>query len=86
MARLTRDNLRHWALCASIATHLDDLRALHCPTDLVCGTRSNDVAHAIVRHLHGALPDSTCHEIDGASHFMVTTHPEACLEILREPR
>ena len=52
------------ALLAERLDRLDqteaDLRRLSVPTRLVCGTRSNDVAHAIVDHLHRLLPQSRC--------------------------
>lgn len=82
MAALTPDNLRHWDLCTSTGYSVSDLRRLSCPTDLVCGSRSNAVAHAIVDHLHAQLPDSGVYRVDGASHFLVTTHPDACRQIL----
>ncbi|MEY4767201.1 MAG: hypothetical protein RI907_3874 [Pseudomonadota bacterium] len=85
MGTMVAANLRHWDLCTQAHHTVDDLRALHVPTRLVCGTRSNAVAHAIVDHLHRLLPRSQRSEIAGASHGLVASHAEACGAVLRSP-
>lgn len=85
MATMVSNNLRHWDICTRAEHTAADLARLNVPTRLVCGTRSNLVAHAIVDHLHRLLPYSRRWEIDGASHGLVTSHAEACLSILQSP-
>ena len=85
MAALTANNLRHWDLCTHIAHTRADLAQLNIPTRIVCGSRSNEVAHAIADHLDSELPHSMRYDIDGASHAMVNTHPQDCLFILQDP-
>lgn len=85
MATLVNNNLRHWDICTRALHTEDDLRSLSVPTRLVCGTRSNEVAHAIVDHLHRLLPHNRRWEIEGASHGLVTSHAEACWEALQAP-
>ena len=85
MATLVRHNLRHWDTCTRASHTEDDLRRLTVPTRLVCGTRSNDVAHAIVDHLHRLLPHNRRWEIEGASHGLVTSHAPACWQVLNSP-
>ncbi len=85
MAPMVRNNLRHWDVCTHSPYAAADLAGLDVPTRLVCGTRSNQVAHAIVAHLHSLLPHSRCWEIEGASHGLVTSHPDECLAILQSP-
>lgn len=85
MATMVGNNLRHWDICTR-ADHTEaDLRRLSVPTRLVCGTRSNEVAHAIVDHLHRLLPHNRRWEIEGASHGLVTSHADACWQALRAP-
>ena len=82
MGTMVANNLRHWDICTVPRHSRADLAALNIPTHLVCGTRSNAVARAIVDHLHRVLPDSQRTDIEGASHALVTSHPEACLAAL----
>ncbi len=83
MATMVGNNLRHWDICTRALHTEDDLRRLSVPTRLVCGTRSNEVAHAIVDHLHRLLPRNRRWEIEGASHGLVTSHADACWEVLQ---
>ncbi|HYR26782.1 MAG TPA: alpha/beta hydrolase [Aquabacterium sp.] len=84
MAPLLGNNLRHWDLCTGIQHSRAELQNLTIPTRIVCGSRSNAVAHAIADHLHRELPHSKRYEVEGASHAMVTSHPADCLAILRD--
>ncbi len=52
MGTMVANNLRHWDICTEPRHSRAELAALRIPTHLVCGTRSNDVARAIVDHLH----------------------------------
>ena len=85
MGSMVSANLRHWDLCEQARHPADALRQLTVPTRLVCGTRSNAVAHAIVNHLHQLLPHSRRWTIEGASHGLVASHAEACLDALLSP-
>jgi pimeloyl-ACP methyl ester carboxylesterase len=85
MAPLTANNLRHWDLCTQIRHTRDELAQLEIPTRIVCGTRSNEVAHAIANHLDSELPISSRYDIEDASHAMVNSHPDDCLFILQDP-
>ena len=84
MASLLENNLRHWDICTSVNNVRSDLAQLTIPTRIVCGSRSNEVARAIVDHLDSELPNSKKYEIEGASHFLVTSHADECLAILRD--
>lgn len=86
MGTMVANNLRHWDICTVAQHSRADLAALDIPTHLVCGTRSNAVARAIVDHLHAELPNSQRTDIEGASHALVTSHPEACLAALLDER
>lgn len=85
MSTMVDNNLRHWDICTRAEHTAAELARLSVPTRLVCGTRSNPVAHAIVDHLHRLLPHSRRWEIEGASHGLVTSHADACLAVLQSP-
>ncbi|MDG1995640.1 MAG: alpha/beta hydrolase [Emcibacteraceae bacterium] len=81
MASMTKNNLRHWDLCdkqfpAELYKNLD------IPVDIIYGSKSNEVAKSIAKNLFENLPDARLHQIEGASHFMITSHPKECLNIL----
>lgn len=85
MGTMVANNLRHWDICTRATWSAHDLMRLTVPTRLVCGTRSNQVAHAIVAHLHRLLPCNRRWEIEGASHGLVTSHADACLAVMQSP-
>jgi pimeloyl-ACP methyl ester carboxylesterase len=84
MALLQSNNLRHWKICSQVNNLRADLAQLSIPTRIVCGSRSNQVAHAIVNHLHRELPHSKTYEIKDASHSLVTSHVDECLSVLQD--
>lgn len=86
MEAMVANNLRHWDVCTQARHTRADLASLGLPTHLICGTRSNAVARAIVDHLHAVLPRSQRTDIEGASHALVTSHPDACLAALLDER
>lgn len=84
MATLTGNNIRHWNIDASISSDLSDLNRCTIPTRLVCGSKSNSVAHAICDHLSQQMPNSKKYVLDGASHFLVASHTAECLQIMND--
>jgi pimeloyl-ACP methyl ester carboxylesterase len=82
MEPLVANNIRHWDLGVGIDSQLSDLRACTVPTRLISGSESNPVAGAICDHLNTLMPVSKRYVIEGASHFMVTTHVSECLDVL----
>ncbi|SGY88403.1 Alpha/beta superfamily hydrolase [Moritella viscosa] len=82
MVPLTANNNRHWTLSMNIHLNRKTLNALTIPTRLVCGSVSNPVAQAIVNHLSNELANSKKYMIQGASHFLVTSHATQCLDII----
>ncbi|WP_163930790.1 alpha/beta fold hydrolase [Paraferrimonas sp. SM1919] len=83
MNKGVNNNLRHWQICSNSQYCQNDLNRLMTPTQLVCGSGSNQVAKAIVKHLRQQLPISQLDIIEGASHFLVTSHADQCLEIMK---
>lgn len=83
MVPLTNNNNRHWTLCENTHHHRSALNALAIPTKLVCGSASNLIAQAIVQHLSHELPNAKQYIIPGASHFLVTSHANECVDIIK---
>lgn len=84
MVPLTANNNRHWTLCENTHKDRTELNALSIPTKLVCGSASNPVAQAIVSHLGRELSNNKQYTITGASHFLVTSHVNECLNIIKD--
>ncbi|WP_207063200.1 alpha/beta fold hydrolase [Motiliproteus sp. SC1-56] len=82
LSKLARNNLRHWDICTRGDYDADAITRLAVPTRVVWGSESHPAAQAIGHHLHRLIPDSRQAVIEGASHFMVTSHPVACAELL----
>ncbi|MDG1709498.1 MAG: alpha/beta hydrolase [Emcibacteraceae bacterium] len=81
MTVMTRNNLRHWDLCAEQFSP-DLYKNLNISIDIAYGSQSNTVAKSIAKILFNILPNAQIHEIKGASHFMITSHPNECVKIL----
>ncbi len=81
---LTPNNIRHWDICTAVNNSQADLNNCTIPTRVVSGSQSNPVAGAIAVHLNDQMPNSQGDVIDGASHFLVTSHVDECLSILKE--
>ncbi len=84
MVNLTANNQRHWKLCMKSVGGICDYKNLNIPVTLIHGSNSNHVAKSIVRSLNTHLPKSSIKIIDDASHFMITSHPQECVDIIRE--
>jgi len=84
MEPLVANNVRHWNICTVDDSKVSDLKNLLVPTRLVCGTKSNPVAHAISDHLNNNIPTSKKYTVEGASHFLVTSHINECLAALSD--
>ncbi len=85
MNALVANNIRHWDIEASLDIKLNDLQKLNIPTRLVSGTQSNPLATAICEHLSSIIENSKNYRIEGASHFLVTSHAAECIEALTDP-
>lgn len=84
MITMTQNNIRHWELIKNNAKPQAAYQSLNIPVNLVYGSKSNMVAKTISKTLHQHFPNSSLFEINGASHFMITTHTDECVEIIKE--
>lgn len=83
MISMTDNNLRHWKLCQKTNFESKLFRDINIPVTIIHGSNSNNVAKDIAQTLHSNISNSQIYTIQGASHFMVTTHPEASANIIR---
>jgi pimeloyl-ACP methyl ester carboxylesterase len=79
---MTKNNLRHWTLCMNEIFDSSEYKHLNIPVSLIHGSQSNSIAKLISSALNHQLPNSELHVIENASHFMITTHAEECVEII----
>jgi len=84
MEPLVENNIRHWNMDAAIHNTVTDLQSCQIPMRIICGDQSNPVARAIAAHLSCAIPNNKQYLIKGASHFLVTSHVEECLAVLKD--
>ncbi len=82
MASLVQNNVRHWGICLAGSYSKEDITSIHLPTQIVYGSRSSAIAHAIAEHLVSLIPLAKSTLIEGANHFLVTTHAQQCADIL----
>lgn len=84
MLPLVKNNMRHWVICFNNGKKPAEYNALNIPVTFIHGTRSNSVAKTICTSLNENLPNSNIQVIENASHFMINSHPEECVKILRK--
>lgn len=84
MEPLMKNNIRHWDIDSLIRNDLTDLEKCVVPTRLVYGDQSNPVASSICDHLSEHIPNSKKYEIEGASHFLITSHTDKCIQALSD--
>ena len=59
-----------------------DCSSLDLPVLLVRGSDANAAMVAMTDALHASLPDSSCHTMQGAGHFLINSHPAQCADLL----
>jgi pimeloyl-ACP methyl ester carboxylesterase len=69
---------------ATQQTTFTDHAIITCPTTLISGTRSPEIAQTLVKRLCKHLPQARHREIKGAGHMSPYTHPQVVKELLDE--
>lgn len=83
MATMTKNNLRHWKLCQKTNFDAHLFHKLKIPVSIIHGSNSNSVAKDIANSLYNNISGSQLYSIDGASHFMITSHSKQSANIIR---
>ena len=84
MDPLTDYNARHWDLCQNTVYTKEAYQQCEVPTFLVCGDQSSPIVRAISQSLTDNLALAQMKIIEGASHFLVTSHGSQCLDYVKE--
>lgn len=75
-------NVLDWHTAFGFHVTEADCAALHLPVLLVRGERANAAMTAITTALMGCLPNVRPHVVEGAGHFLVSSHAPACATLL----
>lgn len=70
----TPANFLDWGSAHGFALTRDDLARIDMPTLLLCGGDSHPAMQRIIARLGETIPHAEADVIDGAAHFMITTH------------
>jgi len=69
-------------MLATLQGTFSDHTIITCPTTLITGTRSPEMAQTVVKRLAQYLPNARLQEIKGAGHMSPYTHPQVVKELL----
>ena len=77
-------NMLDWATAYDFAPSTSSLSALDMPTHACVGASSHPAAQRANEVINQHVPGSTLSRIEGASHFMIATHPEHVARIIAD--
>ncbi len=77
-------NVLDWRTAFSFEAALDDYAGLKIPALVVRGGLANEAMVKITDGLAASLPDVRTSVVDGASHFLITTHADDCAQLLAD--
>lgn len=77
-------NILDWHTGFSFQAKISDYKSLTMPNLLVRGANSNAQVLKITDALGSSIPNCRSAVIDGAGHFLITSHSEACAHTLAE--
>ncbi|MEO7639791.1 MAG: alpha/beta hydrolase [Ramlibacter sp.] len=75
-------NVRDWHTAFAMAVRPQDVAALRVPVLLVRGALANPAMVQITETLRAALPGAQHASVEGAGHFLVSTHAAACAALI----
>ena len=75
-------NVLDWRTALSFKTSSDDFRNWKIPCLIVRGERANREMIEITDILSESIPDSKSSVVSGANHFLISSHPSICANLL----
>jgi len=75
-------NVLDWRTAYTFKATPADYARLPMPVLLVRGSLANDAMVSITNALAASVPNARTAVVDGASHFLISTHPEECARLL----
>lgn len=82
--RTAATNARDWESALGFESSEAGWRAIGCPARFVHGSEGHAVARRVAELLAAWLPQGRLSRIDGASHFMISTHPRETAAMIAE--
>ena len=76
-------NLLDWYSAATFTPYFKEFDALKMPVTLVRGSETPKAIVDVTKELAANIAKVEVKIVDGADHFLITTHPDACAEILQ---
>ena len=77
-------NVLDWRTAFAFEASLADYASLDVPVLLVRGALANEAMVTLTDVLAANLSDARYHAVDGASHFLITTHAPQCAALRSE--
>ncbi|MDU8910007.1 alpha/beta fold hydrolase [Aestuariicoccus sp. MJ-SS9] len=77
-------NLLDWKTAQTFTPELEAFAALNMPCTLCRGGLANAAIRDVTDLLTGIIPDSRQEVVDGADHFLISTHPGDCARIVTD--
>lgn len=75
-------NLRDWRSAATFTPTFEEFGAFSMPVTLVHGHNTPQAIVDVTEALAAHIPNARHEVVEGADHFLISTHPEACADIL----
>jgi pimeloyl-ACP methyl ester carboxylesterase len=76
-------NLRDWHSAATFMPSFEEFAALDLPVQLVRGSDTPKPIVDVTKELATNIPNAEQVIVEGADHFLISTHPGACTKILQ---
>ncbi len=83
-AATAHTNVLDWHTARDFAPWATEFGAVSLPTTLCRGDRANIAIREITDELGGIIPKAKTAVVDGADHFLVSTHPQDCARIIAD--
>ena len=80
----TYTNILDWRAAAGFTPRVTEFSSIDVPSSLVRGELANEAIVEITGLLSRIMPSATQHIVDGAGHFLISTHPKQCAAIIDE--
>lgn len=77
-------NLRDWHSAKTFAPSFSSFAAVDIPVALVRGSETPVPIIDVTEQLAASIPTASERVVEGAGHFLISTHPAACAEILED--
>ena len=78
----TYANILDWRCAAGFRPKVAEFAALRIPVTMVRGEKANESMTDITRAISDTIPNAKQRIVPGAGHFLISTHPEQCAQII----